>query len=84
MIRDEYRHKLQPGLYELQTSTGWQIWEHRLSESDLIIESDKPLALAASTKAQEIEPSLEFSLMDGWLQVEVYGGIHHGSMLIKQ
>lgn len=87
-INPEFEHilieDLYPGLYQLQTSTGWQLWEQRLSESDLIIERDKPLALAASTESLESEPNLAFSLMDGWLHVEVHCGIHHGSMLIRR
>ncbi len=75
---------LEPGNYQLQTASGWQIWEQPLTASHLVVRCDEPLPLAASSQDQLCEPSLQANILEGWLNLEIHPGLNHGSILVRK
>jgi len=70
-----------PGLYSLRLNTGRILLTAELSETDLLWAAafpQKDLPLAASTEDEEPEPTRQFRLLDGCLQVRVFAHIKSG------
>jgi len=78
--------RINPGHFELKTSTGLLVWEKELTKEHLLLEStlEQTLPLAADTPDLEKSHTLrEFILKNTW-RVSVFPGFEFGSILIEK
>lgn len=78
--------RIQPGLYQLRTETGWVIWEEVLNEDDLLWSlsfPNQPLMLAADTDDSQKYESKSFQLLDDAMLINIYPGPEFSSLAIQ-
>ena len=79
---------LRPGAYRLVLSTGWVLWEARLTKQELRWSHAHPreaLPLAAESEHAAVPaPALEQELLNGELTVRIYPGLESGRMEVTR
>lgn len=75
-----------PGTYRIRTDTGWTLWEVSLTSEQLMwaeAHRDQDLHMAADSVEVESAPSMELSLLDRNVTLQVFPGLDGGTLMLR-